>query len=142
MFKSFADAGHALVGNSPQQVPRARRYVRVRTRKKSDYGFDLCRRAHGLAFALPLQHQPIAGWATAVFRRSRAPAAEANRGIVAVISLLTVEHPDFPLPQVNGSAGVQEFLLRAQLEIPQRFGARSPAETVVLLPVNTEDETQ
>src|SRR5215471_13964309 len=75
-----------------------------------------------------------------MLRRRGSAAAQAQRRIHAHRSGFLVQEPDFPLPEIDRVAGVEEGFAGPQLELAQGFGTRCPAEAIELLAVNAEQE--
>jgi hypothetical protein len=62
--------------------------------------------------------------------------------VVAFDPVLNIQDPNFPLPNVQGVADVEEFLLPVQLELVQCFRPHLPSKAVELLTVHTNDVAQ
>jgi hypothetical protein len=75
-----------------------------------------------------------------MLRRRVSAATQAQRRIPIHGSALLVQQPDFPLPEIDGTTGVQEGFRGPQLELAQRPGARCPAQAIEPLAVNAEQE--
>src|SRR6516225_12404578 len=77
-----------------------------------------------------------------MWRRRGSAAAQAQRRIPIHGSGFLVQQPDFPLPEIDGAAGVPERFGRPQLKLTQGAGTCGSAEAIELLAVNAEEKAE